>query len=372
METNNSEQPASVIGEKMATSICFFNHKGGVSKTTTTFNLGWSLAELGKKVLMVDLDSQCNLTGMVLGYATIEEGLDSFYASRENLTMGPIVEYLINGGQPEEYLRNETGKIHGTLNNNLYLLPGHLDVADLDSQISVSLKIAAGIPATRNIPGNLPKILQLIAQANEIDYILYDLSPNVGGLNEVVLMSSDYFIVPTTPDFFCWQAVSSLSKNIPKWHKELRRFKEDNDVNAARAIKNEPKFIGTIQQRYRPRNGAPAKSFDKWINNIRAAVDNILVPRLSEINCLVPRDKVQRALTATGSDLSAYDLAHIPDFNSLIAISQQLSTPVFSITNKQISDAGQFGHSLNTMKDSRDSFATQFHALAERILDITS
>lgn len=47
-------------------SICFFNHKGGVSKTTTTFNLGWSIASKGKKVLMVDLDSQCNLSGMVM------------------------------------------------------------------------------------------------------------------------------------------------------------------------------------------------------------------------------------------------------------------------------------------------------------------
>ncbi|HCD2902279.1 TPA: AAA family ATPase, partial [Escherichia coli] len=154
------------------------------------FNLGWALADEGKKVLMVDLDSQCNLTGMVLGYEKIDEGLDSFYSSRDNLTLGPIVEYLINGGQPEAYLEKETGKLHPTLHENLLLLPGHLDVSDLDSQISVSLKIAAGIPATRNIPGNLPKILQLIAMKNNIDYILYDLSPNVGGLNEVVLMSS--------------------------------------------------------------------------------------------------------------------------------------------------------------------------------------
>jgi len=48
--------------------ICLFNHKGGVSKTTTTFNLGWMLAERGQRVLLVDTDPQCNLTGMVLGY----------------------------------------------------------------------------------------------------------------------------------------------------------------------------------------------------------------------------------------------------------------------------------------------------------------
>ncbi len=39
----------------MATTISLFNHKGGVSKTTTTFNLGWALADAGYKVLLVDL-----------------------------------------------------------------------------------------------------------------------------------------------------------------------------------------------------------------------------------------------------------------------------------------------------------------------------
>src|ERR1039457_5238539 len=47
--------------------ISMFNHKGGVSKTTTTFNLAWMLASKGKRVLMVDADPQCNLTGVVLG-----------------------------------------------------------------------------------------------------------------------------------------------------------------------------------------------------------------------------------------------------------------------------------------------------------------
>lgn len=57
----------------MVKKIALFNHKGGVSKTTTTFNLGWKLAEKGKKVIIVDADPQCNLTGMVLGYKGLNE-----------------------------------------------------------------------------------------------------------------------------------------------------------------------------------------------------------------------------------------------------------------------------------------------------------
>ena len=49
--------------------IAIFNHKGGVSKTTSTFNIGWKLAELGHRTLLVDCDPQCNLTGLVLEYS---------------------------------------------------------------------------------------------------------------------------------------------------------------------------------------------------------------------------------------------------------------------------------------------------------------
>lgn len=58
--------------------IVLFNHKGGVSKTTTTFNLGWMFAEKGKKVLLVDADPQCNLTSLFLG-----DSFDEYYENED-------------------------------------------------------------------------------------------------------------------------------------------------------------------------------------------------------------------------------------------------------------------------------------------------
>src|SRR5207247_5523851 len=61
--------------------IALFNHKGGVSKTTTTFNLGWMIASKGHRVVLVDADPQCNLSGLVLGYKGQDE-FESFYRNQ--------------------------------------------------------------------------------------------------------------------------------------------------------------------------------------------------------------------------------------------------------------------------------------------------
>lgn len=58
--------------------IVLFNHKGGVSKTTTTYHVGWKLTEYGKKVLLVDGDPQCNLTSLLLG-----EYFDEYYTNSQ-------------------------------------------------------------------------------------------------------------------------------------------------------------------------------------------------------------------------------------------------------------------------------------------------
>ena len=79
------------------------------------------LADLGFKVLMVDLDSQCNLTGLVLGYSAVnEDDMDTFYNSRENLTMKPVIEALINGRSPTDFNKQETGLVFKTSNQNLF------------------------------------------------------------------------------------------------------------------------------------------------------------------------------------------------------------------------------------------------------------
>ena len=63
-------------GRRKAVRLTLFNHKGGVGKTTLTVNLAFALANMGKKVLLVDSDPQCNLTSYLVQADVVDKWLD--------------------------------------------------------------------------------------------------------------------------------------------------------------------------------------------------------------------------------------------------------------------------------------------------------
>ena len=121
-----------------------------------------------------------------------------------------------------------------------------------------------------------------------------------------------------------------------------------------------PQFIGTIQQRYRPRNGSPAKAFSEWIDDINMLVQNKLVPVLKKCNMIVPYDSCNYDET--------YNLINIADFNSLIAQSQSNNTPVVLLTQEQVQKSGSV---WENMKKNIEDFNQAFDCLANRVINAT-
>lgn len=340
-------------GRQTAPIIALFNHKGGVSKTTTTFNLGWALADRGKKVLIVDGDPQCNLTGTVLGFDGIND-FASFYASNPGSNISDsLAPIFLGSGRP----LSPADIIH-TPNPNLFLLAGNIDLATNETQISVALTTSTAIPALQNIPGSICDLLRLTARKHEIDVIIVDMSPSVGALNQCFLMGSDFFIVPTSPDYYCKQAISSLAKVLPSWNNSVAAFR--NPHLQYFFPKNPPKFLGIISQRYRPRSGSPAVSFQNWIDIIKVTVHQELIPALRPLNMAL----TEAEFLAAGAADTPYNLINISDFNSLIAQSQKYNKPVFALTDAEIEQAGKI---LDTMAKSRDNFLGSFSTLASTI-----
>lgn len=333
--------------------ISLFNHKGGVSKTTTAFGLGWAIANQGKRVLIVDGDPQCNLTGTALGLLEPKD-FSNFYKKNAtaniNAAVSPVFGPTAGAIAP--------AAIVPTNNPRLFLLAGHIDFALNETQLSIAIGTGAVMTALQNLPGALCAMLRQTATHHQIDYVLIDMSPSVGSINHCLLMGSDYFIVPTFPDFYCAQAVRSLSTVLPRWNKDIAPFRA---TNIRYPIPNDPpKMLGTISQRYRPYRGAPAASFQDWIDQIKGDVNAILVPALVPLGMMVSDTDFRTHVTAD----TPFNLANIADFNSLIALAQGHRKPAFALTDHEIDRQGAV---LEAMATNRDQFRTVFDDLASSV-----
>ena len=343
----------------MAKRIALFNHKGGVSKTTTTFNLGWMLAQMGNRVILVDGDPQSNLTALVLGYGGPSE-LEKFYSDEPDRNfrsgLAPAFE-----SRPEPI---EPVECFPTSQDGLFLLPGHIALAEYEVTLGIAQELSGSIHTLQNLPGSISHLLTMTAKHVRADYVLIDMNPSLSAFNQNLLMTSDYFIVPTTPDFYSAMAIDSLAKVIPgwlDWSKKARTLPVLR--NATYPFPDAtPKFIGSMIQNFRPRDGRPSSEFQLWIDQINRKIANQLVPALRHIDMAFSDAKYHSA------GLDQFCLAMVSDFNSLIAVSQRTQTPVFNLTAAQIKQGGKV---LHTTQESQRKFRELFTCVAREIIALT-
>ena len=345
----------------MAKQIALFNHKGGVSKTTTAFNLGWMLAKKGKKVILADCDPQCNLTGMVLGLKdagdfesiyeskdvrNIRDGLAPAFESRPALIEPVICEPI--EGQP-----------------NMHLLPGNIRLAEYEVTLGIAQELSGSLVTLQNLPGSLHYLFSKTAEKYDADFILVDMSPSLGPINQNLLMTSDYFIVPMMPDYFSAMATDSLAAVLPKWSawaREAKKIKILKDAVYPFPDKT-PKFLGTIIQNYRDRKGKPAVAFQNWIDQIEKGVEEKIIPVLRECDMLLPEKVNEKIGFQIGQPL-----LQMADFNSLIALSQKHKAPIFDLTDEQLERRGSV---LEITRESMLGFRDLYDKGADRIIKLT-
>lgn len=156
--------------------IAIANQKGGVAKTTTVATLGSLLAKQGKKILMVDLDAQCNLSDSFLSELPEKSVYDSF--------MGEKGDYTVE------------------VRENLFLLPSSLDVSAMDLML-------AGRLEREKI---LTRILQVLQEKNQYDIILLDCSPSLGIVTVNAIVASTDIYVATTAEYLPLRGLVKLSE----------------------------------------------------------------------------------------------------------------------------------------------------------------
>ncbi len=166
--------------------ISLINQKGGVGKTTTSINLSASLAILNKKVLLVDLDPQCNATTGI------------------GLNKGEIDKSVYN-------VLNNTCKIQDaivkTKYKNLYVLPANINLAGIDIEIEQA-KEDTNVSKSEQLKYHIEQI------KDDYDYIIIDCPPALGIITTNALTASDSVIIPVQCEFFALEGITQLLRAI--------------------------------------------------------------------------------------------------------------------------------------------------------------
>ena len=174
--------------------ISLVNQKGGVGKTTTSINLSASLAYLGKRVLLIDLDPQGNATtGVGINKADIERS-----------------SYDVITGKCEI----EEGIVK-TKYRNLYVLPATINLAGVDIELIEKSHTEEKFAKGNQLKEPLDKL------RDTFDYMIIDCPPSLGILTTNALTASDSVIIPVQCEFFALEGIMQLLNTIMLAQKTL-------------------------------------------------------------------------------------------------------------------------------------------------------
>ena len=186
----NSSDKENVFGQvkKQAKVITFLNQKGGVGKTTLSFNTAHALKNVGHKVLCIDMDPQSNLSLL-------------FNIDSTNSEAPHIFQLLINSVKELKTLHTESNWLDVVIKGDIDIIPAGQELSGFELSV-------AGINSPR--PLVLKRFLEKSKILESYDYIIIDSPPTLGLLVVNILCAAEGLMVPFRPDEFSKKGLSHL------------------------------------------------------------------------------------------------------------------------------------------------------------------
>jgi chromosome partitioning protein len=293
--------------------LVLFNNKGGVGKTTISYNIATLLAEMGYKTVLIDLDPQCNLSSLALGEDFSNNLLSPLHKNIYNVLSG-----IIKGGADIDLSVNFQ-KVGNS--GNLHILPGSMLLSEYENVLSSSYNEAtSGQERGFFVTSAIDRFLSYKGLKDEIDIFIIDTSPILGLLNKIIFLGSDYFVTPLMPDSFSVQGIENLGNMFESWKdnwkKTAKILAKDKAISHDKVLDGEGLFAGYIVNSYNQYGRKPIKNNEEWITKIPTFVKKYLSEKHSRNGLVEKSWRSCLGLIKDGGQLSPLSqIAHKAMFN---------------------------------------------------------
>lgn len=330
-------------------SICFFNNKGGVGKTTLTCNIAAHFAlELRQRVLLIDCDPQCNTTQLTLDEGTTQK----LYRHRDSKTRTGTILDVVRPLQlgdasidpnPQPILASAT-------RFGVDILAGHPRLSIVEDTLSQAWSEASG--------GNIGGIRKsnwcaalCSALKSRYDIAFFDIGPSLGSLNRTVLLGTQYFISPMGADLFSIFGIKNIAEWLEHWLKTYKVGLQLSQSSAPGALADfgietnpaiEHGFAGyTVQQYIAKSKGGvrrPTKAYETLLDEIPSEVERTL-----------------GSFFAKRVSPKTMHLGDVPHMYSLVPLAQSVNAPIRELAAKdglvgsQFKQAEKYAHNLQVI-----------------------
>jgi cellulose biosynthesis protein BcsQ len=319
-------------------SIAFFNNKGGVGKTSLVYHTAWMFAELGYRVLAVDLDPQSNLSIMALD----EERLEALWPDDDHLqTLHGAVAPLFGG----------TGDVRPahieSMVEKLGLLVGDLALSRIEDDLSTEWpRCLEGRERAFRVTTAFWRVIREAAQRHAADMVLIDVGPNLGAINRAALVACSHVVVPVAPDLFSLQGLKNLGPTLRQWRQTWQQALPHASAALGEMPRGEMTPVGYVLMQHAERLGRPTKAYAKW-------------------QARLPRGYLESILGQAGAGTTpdANQIQRIKHYRSLMPMAMEARKPMFDLTSAD----GAIGAHQANVQQCREDFDTLCREIAHRV-----
>ncbi len=320
--------------------IAFFNNNGGVGKTSLVYHLAWMYADLGLRVVAVDLDPQANLTSMFVDDERLEAlWLDGSHGQTIFGALRPLLDGAGDIATPHVEPVAE----------NLGLLVGDLALAASEDELTSQWpECLDRKPRAFRVLSAMWRIIEQAAQAREASLVLIDVGPNLGAINRAALVTAQHVVIPLAPDLYSLQGLSNLGPTLRRWRAEWCERRERNPVAGLSIPHGDMTPAGYVLMQHAVRLDRPVQAYDRWMARIPATYREAVLD--------------ETASGARAVDNDPHCLATLKHYRSLMPLAQEARKPMFFLKPAD----GALGGHAKAVQDCYADFRNLARAVADR------